>query len=384
MRDPDGLGAAAHAALTRPGVLRSHYQPIVDLARGTVAGYEALTRFDGPPAAPPDRWFAAAHAGGFGDALEARALSAALDARSALPPDTFLTVNVGPQALCSAPVQEVLDGQDDLRGVLVEITEQQPVEDYDALVGATAPARARGALLAVDDAGAGFASLQHITRLRPDLVKVDRTLVAGVDHDPSRQAVLEALGAFASRLDAWLLAEGIETAAELEAVIGLGVPLAQGYFLGRPAPAMGDLAPAAAVVCERAARAAGVSAELGDLAESAAVVGEDASDATVAAALLRDEHAAGVIVVDEFHRPVALACRAAGGPVRVPIVSVSQDDRLVDTVRRALARPAAQRFDPLALCEVRGRLIGVLRVERLFDQLANVADRLAGEARDAA
>ena len=202
---------AAVRACRGSGVLRMDFQPIIDTARGTVVGYESLARFSGPPHATPDRWFAVARAAGIGAELEARALRTALEARSALPPNCFLSVNVGPDALLAAPVAAVFAGAGDLRGVVVEITEQVAVTCYDALITAIAPLRTAGALLAVDDAGAGFASLKHITVLRPDFVKVDRDLVAGIDADETKAAVVEALGMITSRLDAWLIAEGVET-----------------------------------------------------------------------------------------------------------------------------------------------------------------------------
>ena len=238
-------------ACRRPGVLRMDFQPIIDTARGTVVGYESLARFSGPPHTTPDRWFAVARAAGVGAELEARALRAALDARSALPPNCFLSVNVGPDALLTAPVAAVFAGAGDLRGVVVEITEQTAVDNYDALTRAIAPLRAAGALLAVDDAGAGFASLKHITVLRPDFVKVDRDLVAGIDKDETKAAVVEALGMFTSRLDAWLIAEGVETTAELDRLLSLRVPLVQGYGLGPPRPVMGAARSDAVALCRR-------------------------------------------------------------------------------------------------------------------------------------
>ena len=150
---------AAVRACRRPGVLRMDFQPILDTARGTVAGYESLARFSGPPHATPDRWFAVAHTAGFGAELEARALRVALEARAWLPPNCFLSVNVGPDALTSSPVAAVFADAGDLRGVVIEITEQTAVACYDALVAALAPARAAGALLAVDDA----VSYTHLT-----------------------------------------------------------------------------------------------------------------------------------------------------------------------------------------------------------------------------
>ena len=242
---------AAVQAWRPPGMLRMDFQPIVDTDRGTVVGYESLARFSGPPDAGPDCWFALARAAGVGAELEAHALGTALEARSALPANCFLSVNVGPEALLSAPVAAVFAAAGDLRGVVVEITEQTAVDNYCALSDAIAPVRAAGALLAVDDAGAGFASLKHITVLRPDFVKVDRDLIAGIDADETKAAVVEALGMFTSRLDSWLVAEGVETIAELDRLLSLRVPLAQGYGLGRPQPAMGPADPDAVALCRR-------------------------------------------------------------------------------------------------------------------------------------
>jgi EAL domain-containing protein (putative c-di-GMP-specific phosphodiesterase class I) len=158
-------------------------------------------------------------------------------------------VNVGPDAVLSAPVAAVFAEAGDLRGVVVEITEQTAVADDAALEEAIAPVRAAGALPAVDDAGAGFASLKHIMVLRPDVVKVDRDLVAGIDTDETKAAVVEALGMFTSRIDAWLIAEGVETSAELDRLLSLRVPLVQGYGLGPPRSVMGAAHPASAGNC---------------------------------------------------------------------------------------------------------------------------------------
>jgi predicted signal transduction protein with EAL and GGDEF domain len=166
-------------------------------------------------------------------------------------------------------------GAGDLRGVVVEITEQIAVADYDALIAALAPVRVAGALLAIDDAGAGFASLKHVMLLRPDFVKVDRDLVAGIDRDETKAAVVEAFGLVTSRLDAWLIAEGVETTAELDCLLSLRVPLVQ---------------------------------------------------------------------------------------------------RLADVTRRVGSRPARDRHVPLVLCDERGRLLGLVTVERLLDRLADTLD----------
>src|SRR3954469_24990870 len=191
-----------------------------------------------------------------------------LAAGPALPPNCFLSANIGPEAVLAEPAREVFAAAGDLRGVVVEITEQTAVVDYAALIAALAPVRAAGALLAVDDAGAGFASLRHIAVLRPDFVKVDRELVAGIDLDETKAAAVEALGAFTSRLDAWLIAEGVETTAELDRLLSLRVPLAQGYGLGEPRSVMGAPRREAVALCRRR-RSVAAYGGLFDLAEQA-------------------------------------------------------------------------------------------------------------------
>src|SRR5215207_628978 len=227
--------------LADPDDLTLAFQPIVDLAGATVAGYEALARF--PGSAGPDVWFAAAAEAGVAAELEALAIHKALVAVEDLPPDTFLTVNVSPHLLGSAPVQHALATRHDLRRVVVELTEHTPVPDLAALRRQCDDLRMRGALIALDDAGSGYSGLQQLAALRPQVVKLDRALVSDADTDPVRVALAEMLGEFAGRIDAWLLAEGIETAAELAAFAQLGVPLAQGWLLGRPTPDFAPLAP---------------------------------------------------------------------------------------------------------------------------------------------
>src|SRR3954451_22422637 len=230
--------------LADPEDLTLVFQPIVDLAAATVAGYEALARF--PGVAGPDAWFAAPAEAGIAAELEALAIHKALAAVPSLPPNTFLTVNVSPHILGSAPVQHALATRPDLHRVVVELTEHTPVHDLAALRRQTDELRRRGALIALDDAGSGYSGLQQLAALRPQIVKLDRALVSDADTDPVRVALAEMLGEFAGRIDAWMLAEGLETPAELAAFMRLGVPLAQGWLLGRPGPGFAPLAPEAA------------------------------------------------------------------------------------------------------------------------------------------
>src|SRR3954469_3671623 len=221
--------------------LQLAFQPIVDLAGATVAGYEALSRF--PGTAGPDVWFAAAADAGVAPQLEALAIHKALAAVPGLPDNTFLTVHVSPHLLGTEVVQDALAARPDLRRVVVELTERTPGDDLVELRRQCAELRDRGALIALDDAGSGYSGLQQMAALRPQIVTLDRALVADADTDPVRVALAEMLGEFAGRIDAWLLAEGIETQAELAAFARLGVPLAQGWLLARPTPAFAPLTP---------------------------------------------------------------------------------------------------------------------------------------------
>src|SRR3954449_963373 len=235
---------AIERVLAEPELVRPVFQPIVDLDRGVASGYEMLARFVSPIKASPLVWFAEAERRGLDTQLEAMLVEAGLDALGWLPDGCFLTINVSPRALGSEPVAALLAARESLEGVVIEVTEQAVVEDYDDLEYVLRSLRAAGAAIAVDDAGAGYASLHHIVALRPQFVKLDRSLVADLDRDEAKLAVIEALVTFSSRIDAWVVAEGIERAEEMAALQRLRVPLAQGYWLGMPAPAMEPVADA--------------------------------------------------------------------------------------------------------------------------------------------
>jgi EAL domain-containing protein (putative c-di-GMP-specific phosphodiesterase class I) len=220
-------------AILQGGILRMVYQPVVHLASGAVMGYEALARFDIEPAMPPNEWFALAADVDLNVELELAAVRAALDRFGDLDRDCLLAVNASPALVTSDAFQQLIVDQPVERLVL-EITEHVHVTDYDTLQEALVRAGGRRLRIAVDDAGAGFASLSHILRLRPDVIKLDIDLVRGIDGDPVRRALASALVAFAREIDSLLIAEGIETADELACLRELGVPWGQGYFLARP------------------------------------------------------------------------------------------------------------------------------------------------------
>ncbi|NIZ90437.1 EAL domain-containing protein [Kineococcus rubinsiae] len=211
-------------------------QPIVDLASGAVVGAEALSRFtteDGQPQRP-EQVFTDARSAGVGPAMERAAVVSALRLLPAVPAGVYLSLNASSQLLLDPWFSSLLLASDPGR-LVVEVTEHDPVEDYAALATGTEALRRQGVRLAVDDAGAGFASLQHVLHLAPDIVKLDIAFVRGIDADPARRAVTRALVGFASELGSTVVAEGIERPDELSVLRDLGVACGQGYLLGRPA-----------------------------------------------------------------------------------------------------------------------------------------------------
>jgi EAL domain-containing protein (putative c-di-GMP-specific phosphodiesterase class I) len=236
-------GLLTPAVLTEPGALELHFQPIVMLATGRVICHEALARFPGLPGVPIPDVFHAAHAAGFGPELEALAARRALE-QPDRPRGTVLSINLSVSTLACPSVWELLPG--DLSDVVVEITEDELFGIGEELEQALARLHDAGARVALDDAGAGYSGLQQLMRVRPDIVKLDRSLVRGVAHDPARAALVASFSSFATQTGGAVCAEGIEDAADLRAIAELDVAYAQGFLLGRPAATFAASAPVAA------------------------------------------------------------------------------------------------------------------------------------------
>jgi EAL domain-containing protein (putative c-di-GMP-specific phosphodiesterase class I) len=217
----------------RTGALRVALQPLVDLATGTVTGVEALARFE--DGRSPDRWFADADRVDRGTALELLAVRVALRAAQVLPAELDVAVNVSPALLTSPSLQDALEDSGIApHRVVVEVTEHASVSAYPDLQAARSALRASGVRVAVDDAGAGYSSFRHILDLAPDIIKLDRSLVTGLDEDLSRRALVSAVVRFAAEAHAVVIGEGVERPAELAVLRDLGVTLVQGFHLARP------------------------------------------------------------------------------------------------------------------------------------------------------
>ena len=208
------------------------FQPVFDLDDCTIVSLEALARFWTEPMRSPSVWFAEATEVGLGVELELAAIRSALQRLDDFPPGVAIALNVSPTTALDARFCELLFAVADR--VVIEITEHAQVDDYDALQTALAPLRERGAQLAIDDVGAGFANLRHILRLAPDLVKLDLSLTQEISGDPAREALASSLVGFAEGVGASIVAEGISSDEDLALLRALGVDYGQGFHFARP------------------------------------------------------------------------------------------------------------------------------------------------------
>jgi EAL domain-containing protein (putative c-di-GMP-specific phosphodiesterase class I) len=399
------------ATLAKPTEPRLVFQPIVDLRRGVVAGYEALARFSSDPPLPPDRWFAAAARAGLAAEVEARVLRAALAARDTMPERRFLTVNVMPHLLTVPEVREVWEGAD-LGQLVFELNEAQDVEAAVDLTATIQKLRARRAFIAMDDVGSGYAGLRQLARVRPDFVKLDGSLVTNIDDDQVKITITELVGSFASRLNGWVIAEGVERHAELATLVALGVPLGQGFLLGRPAPDWQELDPGVAkrirdqaaesdrvavivslmepvrirmgdgTPCGRTQGCPPCTPEMpgtgtGDACDAGSDVGPSACATGTSDGAAKPDGTATIIVSNRC-RPVALWLPAAGDGNgdgrRVPTsLFALPKEPVTEVARRAMTRPRGSRFDPVIIVTEMGRPLGLVRMERLMLRLAEMS-----------
>ncbi|WP_375503841.1 EAL domain-containing protein [uncultured Jatrophihabitans sp.] len=345
----------------QPDLLTLHAQPIVELTSGAVAGYEMLARFRGPWSAPPDQWFTAADRWGVNALLQARVLRAGIAARGSLPPDTFLTVNIDPHLLAHADIVEVLTAAPDLTRLVLELTEHTQALEGAGVADVLAQVRRSGAMLAMDDAGTGYAGLSQLLTLRPHMVKLDRELINGIDTDPVKAALVEVFGDLAGRMDTWILAEGIETESELDTLIRLGVPLGQGWALARPAPSMlAALAPTIVDHIRTTALRSSLDGYVASLVRPVEVGLQRAGSA-----------------VSLDGNGVATAVRVDDG-AWLPATLVSPSTLVVDAARRAMTRDLQYRYAPLVCTDGQGQVIGTIGIDDLLLALCSSGSPATG------
>ncbi len=346
--------AAVRLVVDDPGLLEVVAQPIVDLTDGRPAGFELLARVPADWQVPPDRLFAAARHLGLSVPIQAAVNRLAVRLLDQVPEGCFLTVNLDPADLACADVVAPFLDLDALAPLVVEVTERAWPERSGPTDDGLRLLRERGALLAVDDVGAGFAGLTQISRLRPEMVKLDQALVADLGSDPAAELVVDALGRLCGQLDAWVVAEGIERPDQLAVLVRLGVPLGQGFLLGRgdePWPSVHGAPHVRAVP----------------------VVPPASDGEPVVGPLVLDARQAG------WQRDRAgLYWLARGGRLH-RAMTMAPSTRVADALLRAVARVPEERWLPVLVTDARGVALGQVTVETMIT--AAVGGAAAGEAR---
>lgn len=223
------------SALLESRMLMTAFQPIYGLAEKGVVGVEALSRFVSDDGAAAELWFAEAAAVGLGANLEFSALGSAAAAAKDLPQDLFVSLNISPRSCLDPRLPELFDHIDlPINRVVLELTETISDEEYPQFIAAINPLRDNGLRIAVDDTHSGAGALSRMVHLRPDFLKVGREVIGDVDNDGIQQAMAACLVDFTEQIGITLVAEGIETVAELKVLTELGFSAGQGYLLGRP------------------------------------------------------------------------------------------------------------------------------------------------------
>lgn len=233
--DPTKIATDQHDGIRRMVAERDFeivFQAVHDVSTGAVLGVEALARFPCEPFRP-DLVFAEAALLGLDIELETAVIARALSLVPQLPEDAFVAVNISPSAVLRTPWPDLLSEVDPSRLVL-EITEHDAVENYGALDDVLEACRARGMRVAVDDVGAGFSSFSHVLEIAPEFIKIDHSITRNIDADAARRRLAQSIAELAAQIGATVIAEGVETQGELDAVGAAGIPWAQGFYLSRP------------------------------------------------------------------------------------------------------------------------------------------------------
>ncbi|MDO8209796.1 EAL domain-containing protein [Conexibacter sp. CPCC 206217] len=366
-----GADASVSHLIDRRGRCRLAYEPVADLARGVICGYEALARF--PEAMSRERWREEALQRKLEPDIDAFVVESVLAARESLPSDCFLSFNIEPQTLLREPVQSVLERAGRLDRLVVELCSRTTQVPEAQLEAAVLRLRDAGATIAVDEVGTGTGTLRQIAIVRPEFVKLDAALVSGLHRDDAKHMIVDTIGHLASQLDAWVVAQGVTQVEELDALIGLRAPLAQGPLIGVRTKTLTRVGFAlSAYVRDRGGAATAPGALLALIERPPAL--ERDSDPHERALLFEQEPALQhVPIVDARRRPIGMLERGAAGRGEDPhgdVLVVAPSGQIPELVQRAMLRPQETRFDPVVCCDVQGRYVGLVRVERLVTVLA--------------
>jgi EAL domain-containing protein (putative c-di-GMP-specific phosphodiesterase class I) len=367
-----GAGDPDVVARLGAGPLVPSFAPVADLTGGLVIAYEVALGRPGDLAVAPREWSRRAPAAEAG-AVEARILREALGHRDRVPAGFALLVSFSDAGFSSAQVQEELGAAESLAGLWLAIRCEGDRE-LRPLRAAVSAVRRRGATVVLDEAAVDYLALRRLVRLRPDAIRIGPDFVEELDRDIARSAVVETLVALARRIGARVIAEGVSSASELCALAQLGVSAASGPLFG---DSLGDPGPlplgAVAAMGDAAGAARSRPGTVASLVESTPTLPVGATLGQLADAFLEDARSDFVVLVDDEAKPARMVERSAllrAEPYEREALAVSGQTGLRTVARRAAARSPYERFVPVVCTDARGRVVGVVRVDRLLDALA--------------
>jgi EAL domain-containing protein (putative c-di-GMP-specific phosphodiesterase class I) len=360
--------------IDRRGRCRLVYEPVADLARGTICGFEALERF--PDALGVDAWREEALRRGLEPDFEAFVVESVLHARESLPLGCFLSFNVRPATLLRESVRRVLARARTIDGLVIELVPRLGRRDEERFAACVAELREVGARFAVDHVGGEDAVLRFVGLLRPELAKIDAVLVADLHRLPAKRALLYEIERMASRFGTTLVAGGVSQVEELDALLRLRVPLAQGPLIGVRAKTLTPVAFALRRYVQERGAAMLEPGSLAPLVEAAP--GLPAGDPqAVGEAFADDAGTEWVALLDARGRPVGLHGRERwqrGEPPIEELLAVGATNGVVEVAQRALLRSPGKRFEPLVCCEASGAYAGIVTFERIVEGLVRIVD----------
>lgn len=356
--------------------MRAAFTPIADLRRAAVAGYEVLLGFPDEAALTPRAWSLPADPPDAAGEIEACVLKLALEQRLLLPPGPTLQVTLSHRALCSPPVLRVLAEAGDLDDVVLVTDAPRRIDEVVVLERALTGARRAGAVLAIETCGGGFETLQLMSRVRAEYVRVDPVLLNGLAADDAKVVALEGLVRLSARAGTYVVAEGATLPEDLAVAMGLGVTLAMGPLFGCAFAEPAALAQPGVDAIRAGAREKLRHSDLHGLIETVPALPLEAPLDTVADVFLSDPGHDHLVLLDDDFRPVKLVERTAllrAEPFERKASCVTAATPVGAAARQAVGRAATDRFLPLVCCDARGRYVGLVRVDGLLEALSEEA-----------
>lgn len=373
-RAPGSTDATSRIGSNRPPVpaptvvspqLKVSYLPVLDVAHGVAAGYQAEIHHAGM--ADADVHGLSLLEADLDGTMSVDVVTAALSMSKNLPVNTFVAIPVAVAVATSAAVRTALTEHGNLRGIILDIVGFSGLTPVGELEEALSQYRAAGASIAVGGHGVAQPELTSIVRLKPAILRLGRDWVRNIDTSDAKRSAVEIIGRLAGQLDAWILVEGVSTSAELRALASLEVPLAQGPFIGAASAGWPDIDLGATTALPKTTGPD--DGALRSLLQQAYTT----TNAEAAAAVLPETSGFDVVVVlDEYQRPITLFEQdGVSGWITSPILAVNISTPIADAVSRSISRPRPTRFSPLACTDAAGRFLGLVRIERLMTHLAD-------------